>query len=1531
MLRLVCLIACGFFLFSSAAWAQTVTAFVYVGTTQCPSNCPHGVAVNPVTNKIYVPMGGPNGVAVIDGATNSVTWTASVLWEPTAVAVNPVTNRIYVANITQQGSGEVVVVDGATNGTLAVSAGSTPVALAVNPVTNKIYVANSDSNNVTVLDGQTLNTTTVSAGSAPRALAVNPVTNKIYVANSGSNNVTVIDGATNGTTTISAGANPIAVAVNPVTSKIYIANHASGDVTVIDGATNSIATVSIGDWLYAIGVNPVTDTIYVVTGDSNVTAIDGSTNAFNTFSIEEWYPDAVALNPLTSEIYVPTSNCWVTAEGYKCYVSVMDGTGAQVAVLRVGGEPRAVAVNPVTNTIYVANYDANVGSDATVTVLAGDTDGVTTTGTATVSAGTGPKSAAVNPATNKIYVANSSSNNVTVIDGATNATTTVSVGAYPSAVAVNPVTNRIYVANQFSDNVTVIDGATNATTTVSAGSGPGAVAVNPVTNKIYVANIHSNNVTVIDGATNATATVSAGTWPTAVDVDPMMNLIYVANQSSNDVTVIDGTTNAAMTVSAGTEPFAVAVNPATHLVYVANWMSNDVTVLYGTVNICTIGVGNAPDALAVNPVTDRIYVSDQSGNMTVIDGASNATSTTTTLAVGTLPYAVAVNPVTNKIYVANMGSGDVTVIDGSTNTTWTVGAGIWPLALGVNPVTNLIYVANGGSGDVTVISPNAKVNVPLTTVLTGTTDAQTIAGNAIFSTSSSTPSFTAAVTSNFTPNAPPPTALYYQLDAAQGVWQQATATSASGSNPASYSFTLSNDVPRGVHTVYTYAAYGDEGTSEDTLTNESDWGWSSRGQGVGNFPVIGSLAALTFAVLPIPTATQLTADVNPQNAGSPVTLTAYVQSTYGDGTPSGTVTFLDGTAQLALGAVDSGSHASFQTGSLAAGIHSITAAYSGGASYGASTSSALSEVIAGAPASIAAISGGGQSAPVDTAFGAPLVVSVTDSNNNPVPNVPVTFSGVGLSFSNGGTVATGSNGQASITATPTAVGSVLASANVTGLSPATFNLTAAKHPTAISWPQPAPITYGAVLSATQLNASATGIGGAALPGSFVYSPATGTILNAGMQTLFVTFTPSDTTDYATATTTVTLAVNRALPTVSAWPTASAIASGQTLASSTLSGGSATNPNNAAPVPGSFAWMTPSTAPAMGTASCGVTFTPADTVDYTTVSGSVSVTVNQATPTITWATPAAITYGTALGLAQLDATANVPGTLAYRPAAGTVLAAGNQSLSVTFTPTDTTDYSKTAASVTLTVNQALPAVSAWPTASAITSGETLASSMLSGGTASVPGGFAWTTPSTVPAVGTASYGMTFMPIDTTDYTTVSGSVSVTATAAAAGLAIKFNGSSAQTVTAGDNAGYSFTLNPAPAGSTFANAVTFGVTGLPSGATATFTPSSIAAGSGATNVALIIETENTSAQGGRQKLLGKAAPLALALLLVPLVLTRQRVRRWLAPAMMLGVLTWTAALTGCGGSSNGSGGQSYSVTITATSGSMTQSAVATLTVK
>ena len=133
-----------------------------------------------------------------------------------------------------------------------------------------------------------------------------------------------------------------------------------------------------------------------------------------------------------------------------------------------------------------------------------------------------------------------------------------------------------------------------------------------------------------------------------------------------------------------------------------------------------------------------------------------------------------------------------------------------------------------------------------------------------------------------------------------------------------------------------------------------------------------------------------------------------------------------------------------------------------------------------------------------------------------------------------------------------------------------------------------------------------------------------------------------------------------------WPAASSITYGQALSSSTLTGGSATL--NGILVTGTFTYDSPTSAPTAGTQSEAVTFTPTDTTNLAAVHGTVSVTVNQAVPTISWATPAAISYGTAVGATQLSATANVPGTFVYSPAAGAILGAGLQTLKVTFTPT-----------------------------------------------------------------------------------------------------------------------------------------------------------------------------------------------------------------------------------------------------------------------
>lgn len=166
---------------------------------------------------------------------------------------------------------------------------------------------------------------------------------------------------------------------------------------------------------------------------------------------------------------------------------------------------------------------------------------------------------------NRIYVANFNSNDVSVIDGATNTViTTIPVGVNPAGVGINPLTNRIFIGNLNSDDVSVIDGITNTViATVPAGDGASSVGVNTATNAIYVANFNFDVVTVIDGATNTVITqIPVGVNPFRVGVNPLTNRIYVSNFTGNSVSVIDGVTNTVIaTVPVGARPFAIGVNP----------------------------------------------------------------------------------------------------------------------------------------------------------------------------------------------------------------------------------------------------------------------------------------------------------------------------------------------------------------------------------------------------------------------------------------------------------------------------------------------------------------------------------------------------------------------------------------------------------------------------------------------------------------------------------------------------------------------------------------------------------------------------------------------------------------------------------------------------------------------------------------------------------------------------------------------------------------------------------------------------------
>jgi len=336
---------------------------------------------------------------------------------PVAVAVDSVSNKIYVANFGADGNngicqtcycaglnGTLTVIDGATQSQTTSGftyAYQNPLDLAVNPANHMAYVTSRVFQRPTnptcgyggeleAFAGGTLSQTTTApypshTATASENLAVNQKTGNVYWSDWYGSSVAVLDASGNLVNTITLPTRPIGMAVNATTNKIYVATDecptctdpSSNDIVVIDGATNSVLSII---------------------SDPQVVA-----------------PAAIALNPTTNTIYVANGQSCSTCPIANTIVVIDGASDSVTGTVTVGYNPSAIAVDAQTNFIYVSNVERNAGAPGSVTVINGATNA---TATLTDPSLVDPHRIAVNPTTNKIYVADNGSNSVTVIDGA---------------------------------------------------------------------------------------------------------------------------------------------------------------------------------------------------------------------------------------------------------------------------------------------------------------------------------------------------------------------------------------------------------------------------------------------------------------------------------------------------------------------------------------------------------------------------------------------------------------------------------------------------------------------------------------------------------------------------------------------------------------------------------------------------------------------------------------------------------------------------------------------------------------------------------------------------------------------------------------------------------------------------------------------------------------------------------------------------------------------------------------------------------
>lgn len=271
----------------------------------------------------------------------------------------------------------------------------------------------------------------------------------------------------------------------------------------------------------------------------------------------------------------------ISADSTKAYATLNgDGRVAQVATATdslvdascTGGRyPESVAVSPDGTRIYVTNSASNI-----LRVL--NTSDMSTVVDLDVGSASNGVEVVTTPASvGKVYVYRHVENSLVVIRASDNTVlSTINVG-FPGVrrsvgIAASPDGSMIFLVN--NDAIVIVSTVTDTKIASLPVTGAAGVAVSPDGTYLYVIGGSGDDtlyrVRVSDGEWVDTSTVGSG--PRGIAFTPSGSFALVTLNPSNTVAIVDTTTNEVIdTVSVGSSPYGIAVSPDGTFAYVANW------------------------------------------------------------------------------------------------------------------------------------------------------------------------------------------------------------------------------------------------------------------------------------------------------------------------------------------------------------------------------------------------------------------------------------------------------------------------------------------------------------------------------------------------------------------------------------------------------------------------------------------------------------------------------------------------------------------------------------------------------------------------------------------------------------------------------------------------------------------------------------------------------------------------------------------------------------------------------------------------
>lgn len=250
----------------------------------------------------------------------------------------------------------------------------------------------------------------------------------------------------------------------------------------------------------------------------------------------------------------------------------------------------------------------------------------------------------------------------------------IAVGNSPGGIGFDPGTQHVFVTNSASDTVTMIDAVSGTTLkTISVIPTPIQVLIAPKTHRAFVLD-DASNLSLLDTRTGSVLREEnfSNLGVCNVTLDETLGRVYVTTGAGTDqdtVTVLDARTGKVLqTLVVGPHPHALAVDPRTHRLFVVRLLASSIRVFdrRGRIIAPSIPVGHTPQAVAVDSVARRVFIANTTdGTVSIID--ADSLRVIRTVKMGIAPANIVVDEHTHRAFVVGEGGGTF-VLDSRTGT-----------------------------------------------------------------------------------------------------------------------------------------------------------------------------------------------------------------------------------------------------------------------------------------------------------------------------------------------------------------------------------------------------------------------------------------------------------------------------------------------------------------------------------------------------------------------------------------------------------------------------------------------------------------------------------------------------------------------------------------------------------------------------------------------------------------------------------------------------------------------------------------------